>query len=237
MRQIVLDTETTGIDPKQHRIIVIGCVEMIDRKLTGRHSHVYINPEREVEKEAFAVHGISDEFLSDKPKFSEIASEFFEFIEGAELVIHNAPFDIGHMDVEFARMAKSGLTDFGVTADACSVLDSLLLARKMYPGAKNNLDALCRRLGVENSHRDLHGALLDAEILADVYLLMTGGQTDLSLTVEQAGDAQNSAVEGIRKNTVSELVVVAATNDELTAHEQLLALVDKKSGGQCIWKN
>ena len=183
MRQIVLDTETTGIDPNDgHRIIEIGCVEVVERELTGRNYHVYINPEREVEAEAITVHGITNEFLTDKPKFAEIADEFFEFIKGAELVIHNAAFDVGFMDSEFAR-----LKPVRKTADHCGVVDTLAIARAKHPGQKNNLDALCKRYGVDNSNRDLHGALLDAEILADVYLLMTGGQTALSLD-SGAGD-------------------------------------------------
>ena len=235
MRQIVLDTETTGIDPRKHRIIEIGCVEIIDRKLTGRHYHVYINPEREVEKEAFAVHGISDDFLADKAKFTDIVAEFVEFIEGAELVIHNAPFDVGHMDAEFKRLAAAGGRNFGQTDQFCSVLDTLAMARKMYPGAKNNLDALCRRLGVENAHRDLHGALLDAEILADVYLLMTGGQTDLTLSMEQADSSNANIGEDKLANTVTNLPVLSANANELEKHQQLLQLVAQKSGDQCIW--
>lgn len=177
MRQIVLDTETTGIDPAEgHRIIEIGCVELMERQLTGRNYHVYINPDREVEAEAITVHGITNEFLADKPRFAEIADEFFEFIKGAELVIHNAAFDVGFMDSEFARVKP-----VRKTADHCSIVDSLAIARARHPGQKNNLDALCKRYGVDNSNRDLHGALLDAEILADVYLLLTGGQTALSL--------------------------------------------------------
>jgi len=215
MRQIVLDTETTGIDPNEgHRIIEIGCVEVIERELTGRNYHVYINPEREVEAEAITVHGITNEFLADKPKFAEVADEFFEFIKGAELVIHNAAFDVGFMDSEFAR-----LKPVRKTADHCGIVDSLAIARKKHPGQKNNLDALCKRYGVDNSNRDLHGALLDAEILADVYLLMTGGQTALSL---DAGSGDEGGDGGIRRisGERAPLAVVRATSDEASAHDE-----------------
>ncbi|HAD48512.1 MAG TPA: DNA polymerase III subunit epsilon, partial [Idiomarina sp.] len=178
MRQVVLDTETTGINPAEgHRIIEIGCVELIDRKPTGKHYHVYINPERVVEQEAIEVHGITNDFLTDKPVFAQIVDDFLGFIKGAQLVIHNAPFDVGHMDAEFSRLQAG----YGQTTDYCSVLDSLQLAREMRPGQRNSLDALCKAFEVDNSARELHGALLDAEILADVYLAMTGGQTDLNL--------------------------------------------------------
>lgn len=184
VRQVVLDTETTGIG-EGHRIIEIGCLELIDRKLTGRQFHQYINPQRLVDPEAMAVHGITDEFLSDKPLFSAIAQDFIEFISGAQLVIHNAPFDVGFMDREFALIP--GLPK---TRDICTVLDTLVLARGIHPGQRNSLDALCRRYGIDNSHRELHGALLDSEILAEVYLFMTGGQTNLILEAE---DSQKSA--------------------------------------------
>lgn len=229
MRQIVLDTETTGIDPAEgHRIIEIGCVELMERQATGRHYHVYINPGREVEAEAITVHGITNEFLADKPRFSEIADEFFEFIKGAELVIHNAAFDIGFMDSEFAR-----LKPVRKTADHCSVVDSLAIARKRHPGQKNNLDALCKRYGVDNSSRDLHGALLDAEILADVYLLLTGGQTALSL--DAASDTAGGE-GGIRRLPADRkpLAVVRASNEEATAHEEFMALLAKQAG-DTVW--
>lgn len=184
VRQVVLDTETTGIG-EGHRIIEIGCLELIDRKLTGRQFHQYINPQRLVDPEAMAVHGITDEFLSDKPLFSAIAQDFIEFISGAQLVIHNAPFDVGFMDREFAL-----IPGFPKTRDICTVLDTLVLARGIHPGQRNSLDALCRRYGIDNSHRELHGALLDSEILAEVYLFMTGGQTNLILEAE---DSQKSA--------------------------------------------
>lgn len=229
MRQIVLDTETTGIDPAEgHRIIEIGCVELMERQTTGRHYHVYINPEREVEAEAITIHGITNEFLADKPKFSDIAAEFFDFIKGAELVIHNAAFDIGFMDAEFAR-----LKPVRKTADHCGVVDSLAIARKKHPGQKNNLDALCKRYGVDNSSRDLHGALLDAEILAEVYLLLTGGQTALSL---DAGNDDAGGEGGIRRLAEDRkpLNVVRASNEEASAHEEFMALLAKKAGGT-VW--
>lgn len=229
MRQIVLDTETTGIDPNEgHRIIEIGCVEVVERELTGRNYHVYINPEREVEAEAITVHGITNEFLTDKPKFAEIADEFFEFIKGAELVIHNAAFDVGFMDSEFAR-----LKPVRKTADHCGIVDTLAIARAKHPGQKNNLDALCKRYGVDNSNRDLHGALLDAEILADVYLLMTGGQTALSL---DSGAGDDGSAGGLRRISSERqpLAVVRASDEEAEAHEAFMAMMEKQAGGT-VW--
>ncbi|GAB3482239.1 DNA polymerase III subunit epsilon [Marinomonas epiphytica] len=233
MRQVVLDTETTGIDPKQgHRIIEIGCVEMVDRKLTNRHFHVYVNPDREVEEEAFQVHGISNEFLADKPRFKDVAQEFFDFIKGAELIIHNAPFDVGFMDHEFAMLGG-----FPKTAEVCEIFDSLVFARKKHPGQKNNLDVLCKRYGIDNSHRELHGALLDSEILADVYLLMTGGQTNLGLVSQSEGDGQEQVAGEIRRFSPDRpmLKVIRANESELQAHQERLDLIDKKSG-QAIWR-
>ena len=230
MRQIVLDTETTGIDPAEgHRIIEIGCVEMFERKLTGRHYHVYINPDREVEEEAISIHGITNEFLADKPRFAEIAGEFFEFIKGAELVIHNAAFDVGFMDAEFAR-----LKPVRKVADHCGILDSLAIARRRHPGQKNNLDALCKRYGVDNSNRELHGALLDAEILADVFLLLTGGQTALSLDAAGEGDEGAATIRRLPGDR-PRLAVVRATDEELAAHETFLDTVEK-AGGEAIWR-
>ena len=229
MRQIVLDTETTGIDPNEgHRIIEIGCVEVVERQLTGRNYHVYINPEREVEAEAITVHGITNEFLTYKPKFAEIADEFFEFIKGAELVIHNAAFDVGFMDSEFAR-----LKPVRKTADHCGIVDTLAIARAKHPGQKNNLDALCKRYGVDNSNRDLHGALLDAEILADVYLLMTGGQTALSL---DSGTGDDGSAGGLRRISSERqpLAVVRASDEEAEAHEAFMAMMEKQAGGT-VW--
>lgn len=231
-RQIVLDTETTGIDPKQgHRIIEIGCVELVNRRLTGNNFHVYINPQREIEEEAIDVHGITNEFLRDKPLYHQIAHEFLEYIRGAELVIHNAAFDIGHMDNEFALLNQG----FPNTADVCSVLDTLKMARDLHPGQKNNLDALCRRYDIDNSKRTLHGALLDSEILADVYLAMTGGQVKLNLN-QNKDEGSEQHTGGIRRLSADRapLVVLKATEQEHAAHEQRLDLVAK--GGECLWR-
>lgn len=212
MRQIVLDTETTGIDPKQgHRIIEIGCVELMNRKPTGETFHVYINPEREIEQEAIEVHGITNESLVDKPKFREIASDFISFIKGAELIIHNAPFDVGFMDHEFA-LTRQNLPK---TNDICSVLDTLVMARRMRPGQKNNLDALCKYYNVDNSRRTYHGALLDSEILAEVYLYMTGGQTSLSLASGQEETNSDGMETVIKLNAVPTLKVIKATADDI----------------------
>jgi DNA polymerase-3 subunit epsilon len=188
MRQVVLDTETTGLETSQgHRIIEIGCVELIDRRVTDKHWHFYINPEREIDAGAFAVHGISNEFLQDKPLFADVAQDFVDYIKGAELVIHNATFDVGFLDHEFAKLDGESTR----ISSICSVLDTLIMARQKHPGQKNNLDALCRRYFIDNSQRSLHGALLDARILADVYLSMTGGQTALSLD-DDSGQEEDS---------------------------------------------
>ena len=234
MRQIVLDTETTGLETSQgHRIIEIGCVELFNRRLTGRHYHQYIKPEREIDAGAQAVHGISSAMLADKPVFARIADEFLQFVGDAELVIHNAAFDIGFINYEM-NMLRPG---FGSISDRCHVIDTLLMARAKHPGQKNNLDALCKRYGVDNSQRELHGALLDAEILADVYLLMTGGQTTLSL-----GGNQSKNEDGGNQNEVRRIVgnrkllpVIAATAEELELHEQKLAVIAKSSGDNCVW--
>ncbi|WP_428240882.1 DNA polymerase III subunit epsilon [Gynuella sp.] len=233
MRQIVLDTETTGISPNEHRIIEIGCVEVINRKLTGNHFHVYINPQREVEQEAIAVHGITNEFLADKPLFAQIAEEFIEFIRGAQLVIHNAPFDVGFMDMEFSRVPGAPKA----TRDICTVLDTLVMAREKHPGQKNSLDALCKRYFIDNSHRELHGALLDAEILADVYLMMTGGQTALSLSNEDYTDQDNDDHQTAHRVVVdgAGLPVIAASAEEAAEHDQFLAMMARKSEA-VIWK-
>ncbi|MCL1144689.1 DNA polymerase III subunit epsilon [Shewanella sp. 10N.261.52.F9] len=233
-RQIILDTETTGMNQSSgpiylgHRIIEIGCVEVINRRLTGRHYHEYINPQQPIDEEAIAVHGITNEFVADKPKFHQVAQSFIEFIDGAEIVAHNANFDVSFMDHEFSMLQPLGPK----TADICQVLDSLEIAKFLHPGQKNNLDALCKRYGIDNSARDLHGALLDAEILADVYLLMTGGQTKFNLSSEKAGQ------EGGGINRLSsertKLKVIAATADELIRHEERLDLVAKS--GQCLWR-
>lgn len=236
MREVILDTETTGIEVRQgHRIIEIGCVEMVDRRLTGRHFHVYINPQREVDEGAFAVHGISDEFLADQVLFAQVADDFMAFIRGARLVIHNAPFDIGFIDAELERLGRANT--YGKVADHCSVVDTLLVAREKHPGQRNSLDALCKRYGVDNSQRDLHGALLDAEILADVYLIMTGGQTALVLG-SSSGDHDASGGADIRRlnrQANMSLPVILANDDELAAHHQRLAAIEK-SAGFVEWK-
>ena len=232
MRQIVLDTETTGLEPRQgHRIIEIGCVELVNRRLTGNHYHQYLQPDREIDEGAIEVHGISNEFLADKPRFADVVTNFLDFVRGAELVIHNAPFDVGFINHELALLGE----EHGRIEDHCGILDTLSLARQMHPGQKNNLDALCRRYDIDNAHRELHGALLDAEILADVYLMMTGGQTDLLLD-GQSEDGQATAGE-IRRlaQERAPLRVIRANVDELAAHEARLAAIDKASGGQCLW--
>ena len=227
-RQIVLDTETTGLDPAQgHRIIEIGAVELIGRKLTGNTFHVYLNPQRLVEQEAIAVHGISNEFLQDKPVFAQVADKFIDFIEGAELVIHNAAFDVGFMDHEFKRWRA----DAALTHEICKVLDTLKLARDLRPGQKNNLDALCRAFGIDNSNRNFHGALLDAELLADVYLAMTGGQTKLALashSANQSGASHNGWTPITQKPT---LRVIRADDREQQAHAERLKIIQ-----QALWQ-
>ncbi|MBV1905304.1 MAG: DNA polymerase III subunit epsilon [Pseudomonadales bacterium] len=235
MRQVVLDTETTGLDPAAgHRLIEIGAVELIDRKLTGKHFHQYVFPDRDIDPGAQEVHGISLDFLSDKPKFSEIAQDFLAFVRGAELVIHNAPFDIGFLNSELARLDP----DPGPMNEHSTVLDTLLLARQKHPGQKNNLDALCRRYFVDNTQRTLHGALLDAEILADVFLLMTGGQTalfdapgkDKPLTHSKGAKQAKLNTEGMS------LVTVRANPSELAEHEAMLDVIDKMSTMGCLWR-
>ncbi len=237
MRQIVLDTETTGLEPKQgHRIIEIGCVELIDRKLTGNHYHQYINPQRIVDEGAIDVHGISNEFLEDKPLFTDIIDDFLAYIKGAELVIHNAPFDVGFINHELLLAETETAKQYFRVADMCTVLDTLHLARQMHPGQKNNLDALCRRYGMDNSHRELHGALLDAEILSDVYLLMTGGQTDLALAGESNQRSKASSDTRIRRLAEKRepLNVILATDEELSSHSKRLECIAEQS--ELIWK-
>ena len=232
MRQIILDTETTGLDPRQgHRIIEIAGVEVVNRRLTKRHFHHYINPDRDIDEGAQAVHGLSREFLSDKPRFADIAGNFLDFIDGAELVIHNAPFDVGFLNAELALMGKGPVTDF-----CHSVTDTLKMARDNYPGKRNSLDALCSRYDIDNSHRTLHGALLDAEILADVYLLMTGGQTRLDLSAGETNNQQQQSNEAQRLDRQGGALRIIKANDaELAAHEKRLDLVNKK-GGRCLWR-
>ncbi len=234
MRQIILDTETTGLEPTQgHKIIEIGCVEMIDRKLTGNHYHVYINPQREIDDGAIEVHGITNEFLQDKPLFKDIVDDFLDYVKDSELVIHNAPFDIGFLNHELKHLAKP----LGMMSDFCSVLDTLVLARQMHPGQKNSLDALCKRYFIDNSHRDLHGALLDSEILAEVYLGMTGGQTDLTLTHRQDYLTANRDEGGIRRlpDNRAPFKVLKSSEQELEAHQAYLKELSESSGGKLIW--
>jgi DNA polymerase-3 subunit epsilon len=239
MRQIVLDTETTGLEPAAgHRIIEIGCVELIDRKLTGGRFHVYLNPERDIDAGAVAVHGLSREFLSDKPRFADVAPDLLGYLTGAELIIHNAPFDVGFLNHELRRWGNG----FGVITDHCSVLDTLVLAKKKHPGQRNSLDALCKRYGVNNSHRDLHGALLDAEILAEVYLAMTGGQTLLVLEPEpeETGPETESQSPGftlpLQRRDRPRLKVIRCEGTELKAHASRLEVLDKASKGNCLWR-
>ncbi|MBF0784707.1 DNA polymerase III subunit epsilon [Muribacter muris] len=238
LRQVVLDTETTGMNFNGaphigHNIIEIGAVEVVNRRLTGRTFHVYIKPPREVDEEAIKVHGITNEMLVDKPSFAEIADEFIAFINGAELVIHNAPFDVGFIDHEFSFLPNPPAK----VAEMCEVTDSLQLARKMYPGKRNNLDALCDRLGIDNSKRVLHGALLDAEILADVFLMMTGGQIALLGEEEQSDMSVNAQDAHYTPIVVdhSHLVVLQPTEEELAAHQDYLELINRKSKGNCLW--
>jgi DNA polymerase-3 subunit epsilon len=230
-RQIVLDTETTGLEPQQgHRIIEIGCVEMVERRLTGNNFHQYLQPEREIDAAAVEVHGITNEFLADKPRFVDVAQDFIDYVRGAELIIHNAPFDVGFLNHELQMMAA----DSPAIGDLCGVTDTLVMAKKMHPGQRNSLDALCKRYEIDNSHRELHGALLDAEILADVYLMMTGGQVALLLDNEGAeseGGQEAGAVRRVKAGR-SPLKVVRASVEELRLHEERL----EKMGESCLWR-
>jgi DNA polymerase-3 subunit epsilon len=233
VRQIVLDTETTGLEPAEgHRIIEIGCVELIDRRLTRNNFHQYLQPDREIDQGAVEVHGITNEFLRDKPRFSDIAGDFIDYIGDAELIIHNAPFDVGFLDHELGGWRE----DAPRIAGLCRVTDTLAMARALHPGQRNTLDALCKRYEVDNSQRQLHGALLDAEILADVYLAMTGGQVSLALGGH--GESGTGPVrQAVRRLPASRppLRVVRASADEVAAHGERLAAIDKSSGGQCLW--
>jgi DNA polymerase III subunit epsilon len=235
MRQIVLDTETTGLEAELgHRIIEIGCVELVNRRPTGRSFHRYLNPERDIEAAALAVHGISSDALTREPRFVDIADELLAFIADAELVIHNAAFDVGFLDAELARAPGPIRT----VATVARVLDTLSLARQLHPGQRNNLDALCKRYGVDNANRELHGALLDARLLADVYLAMTGGQATLALDDRGAG-AQVGAASAMARAPLRQgapLIILTATPEELVAHEALLALIAKTSG-RCLWRS
>lgn len=235
MRQIVLDTETTGIDTRLgNRILEIGCVEVIDRRVTGNRYHQYINPGRESEEGALEVHGITTAFLADKPVFADIVDDFLNFIRGAELVIHNAPFDVGFINYELNLLSQQN----DHMANICTILDTLKLARNMHPGQKNSLDALCKRYGIDNSQRDLHGALLDAEILAETYLAMTGGQTTLSLGGDSATNNEQTLSQPREvKIEHGQLKVVRASTDELATHDERLESINEMSGGKCVWLN
>ncbi len=229
-RQIVLDTETTGLEPREgHRVIEIGCVEIINRRLTGNNYHQYLQPDREIDAGAAEVHGITDQFLEDKPHFSDVVGPFMDYIRGAELIIHNAPFDVGFLNSELNRVAQR----LGTIEESCGVVDTLVMARKAHPGKKNNLDALCRRYAINNSHRDLHGALLDAEILADLYLVMTGGQIALSLGDGAMEEHGSGRIERIAESR-SPLKVIRASGEELALHQKRLEEIGEKAG-LCLW--
>jgi len=231
LRQILLDTETTGLEPKHgHRIIEIGCVEIVNRRKTDKHFHVYLNPDREIEDGAFDVHGISNEYLADKPRFADIAKEFIDFIRNSELIIHNAPFDVGFINAELKQLGKK----WGKVEDYCSVVDTLKMARDKHPGQKNSLDALCKRYEIDNSQRDLHGALLDAQILLDVYLTMTGGQETLGFDSSESNIANstNNKIQ-LDTNRIS-LPLIEPTEEELEAHMQRLNAI-REQNGKCLW--
>lgn len=229
-RQVVLDTETTGINPKEgHKIIEIGCVELINRRLTQNRFHVYLNPDREIDAGAIEVHGITNDFLQDKPRFADVVEDFMTFTRDAELIIHNAPFDVGFLNHELALLDKKHRT----IESNSSVFDTLTFARKKHPGARNSLDALCKRYGIDNSHRDLHGALLDAEILADVYLIMTGGQASLLDDIDNPEGSKQQAIVRLSADR-PKLKVIRCSEEELSAHEQRLEKI-AKAGGSCLW--
>jgi DNA polymerase-3 subunit epsilon len=234
MRQIVLDTETSGLDPKDgHRIIEIGCVELVNRKLTGNDYHQYIQPDRLIDEGALKVHGISNEYLADKPRMSDIAKDFLDYVRDAELVIHNAPFDVGFINHEFRLLGVR----WKKIENYCQIVDSLAMARRFRPGQRNNLDALCRAYEIDNSNRELHGALLDARILAEVYLAMTGGQTSLSLGGDEA-ETDGAVSRTIQKiNKTASLKVIQANADESTEHEVMLKLISKASNGALLWSS
>jgi DNA polymerase III subunit epsilon len=230
MRQIVLDTETTGLNPRAgDRVIEIGCVELVNRRLTGNNFHYYVNPERDSEAGALAVHGLTTEFLSDKPKFVEIADEFRDYIAGAEVIIHNAPFDVGFLDEEFKRLNVPVFREH-----VAGIIDSLALAKEMYPGKRNSLDALCDRYGISNAHRTLHGALLDAELLAEVYLSMTRGQN--SLTIDLGTPTETQGMQVMEDVAIAEVIVLQANAEELVEHEAVIAALDKEVRGESLWR-
>jgi DNA polymerase-3 subunit epsilon len=234
VRQVVLDTETTGLEVElQHRVIEIGCVEIFNRRLTGRHFHRYLNPERDIDEGAVQVHGLTRQRLAKEPTFAQIRTEFLEFVRDAELIIHNAAFDVAFLNAELGRGAESSAR----IGDLCRVLDTLALARQMHPGQRNSLDALCKRYSVDNSRRDYHGALLDARLLAEVYLSMTGGQAAMVLNAEpDPGLARSRLAIAVGASAAAPLVVITANDEELEAHEQVLALLDKASSGKTVWR-
>ena len=238
MRQVVLDTETTGLEVANgHRIVEIGAVELINRRLTGRNFHKYINPDRDIDDGAKEVHGITEAFLADKPRFADIWTELYAFLRDCELVIHNAPFDIGFLNAEISRLSDSGSIKISRVEDFCEITDSLLLARRKHPGQKNSLDALCRRYMVDNSQRDLHGALLDSEILADVFLLMTGGQTQMfGAASDQETHKTTEFASSIAPINTEQLQVVRARPEEIAAHQEMLDLLDRQSNGKTLWR-
>jgi len=231
MRQIVLDTETTGLSPRAgNRILEIGCVELLNRQLSGRNLHFYINPERDSEEGALAVHGLTTDFLSDKPTFKQIAAEFLDYVRGAQIIIHNAPFDVGFLDAELALL---GLPKFTEHVD--SVVDSLQMAKEQHPGRRNSLDALCDRYGISNAHRTLHGGLLDAALLAEVYLAMTRGQNTLTMDLGGNEEAAAGAL-ALEATPLADIIVLAASDEELALHEAVLNQLDKEVRGACVWR-
>ena len=228
-RQIILDTETTGLDvTRNHKIIEIGCIELIDRKFTGKKFHQYLNPNREIDQGAISIHGITNEFLKDKPLFKDVKDDLLAFIDGSELILHNAPFDVGFLEHEYKK-AKQPV----ILSDLCKIFDTLLYARRLHPGQKNNLDALCKRYNVDNSSRDFHGALLDARILSDVYLSMTGGQISFDLSKSNSNKSSGNHVN--KKNSSGEFIVRAASEEELRDHKELCEIINDASDGRCIW--
>lgn len=232
MRQIVLDTETTGLEVRQgHRLIEIACLEMVERRLTGRRYQTYLNPDRAIDEGARQVTGIEDDFLLDKPRFADVAEDFLAFIDGAELIIHNAAFDLGFLNAELARLPEAP----GTIQQRCSVLDTLAMARERYPGQRNSLDALCKRLGVDNSARELHGGLIDCHLLADVYIAMTSGQVALDLGFDKSGEEERAAII-IPVELRRRPRVLRADADELMAHEKRLDALDKSAGGTSVWR-
>lgn len=232
MRQIVLDTETTGLEVRQgHRLIEIACIELVERRQTGRRFQTYLNPDRAIDEGARQVTGIEDEFLLDKPRFGDVVDEFLPFIDGAELIIHNASFDLGFLNAELARLPEPR----GTIESRCGVLDTLALARERYPGQRNSLDALCKRLGVDNSARELHGGLIDCHLLADVYIAMTSGQVALDLGFEKPGEEQRTTVV-VPVTLTRRPRVLLADAHELEAHEKRLDALDKSAGGSSLWR-